>query len=87
MCRVLPLSFGGFHVWLKEPLSLRPRSDARQTALIRQAWPDSGKVYGCRKLADDLHDQGARVSENRVARLASMAAIATRIGYKRDRGR
>jgi putative transposase len=26
--------------------------------LIRQAWNDSGKVYGYRKLHDDLLDQG-----------------------------
>ena len=44
----------GFYAWLKEPLSLRAREDLRQTALIRQAWTDCGKVYGYRKLQDDL---------------------------------
>lgn len=44
----------GFYAWLKEPLSLRAREDLRQTALIRQAWTDCGKVYGYRKLHDDL---------------------------------
>lgn len=35
---------------------LNPRAleDARQTELIQQAWTDSGKVYGYRKLTDDL---------------------------------
>jgi putative transposase len=28
----------------------------RQTDLIQQAWTDSGKVYGYRKLADDLRE-------------------------------
>jgi hypothetical protein len=46
----------------KEPLSLRARDDARQTALIRQAWSDSGRVYGYRKLTDDLRDQGEYVA-------------------------
>ncbi|WP_374592002.1 IS3 family transposase [Novosphingobium sp.] len=87
MCRVLRVHFSGFYAWLKEPLSLRAQDDARQTALIRQAWSDSGKVYGYRKLADDLRDQGEQVSENRVARLASLAGIAARIGYKRRPGR
>jgi putative transposase len=32
------------------------RHDARQTELIRQAWSESGKVYGYRKLADDLRE-------------------------------
>lgn len=48
MFRVLRVHFSGFYAWLKEPLSLRTQDDARQTALIGQAWSDSGKVYGYR---------------------------------------
>lgn len=87
MCRVLQVHFSGFYAWLKEPLSHRAHEDARQTTMIRQAWNDSGKVYGYRKLTDDLRDHGEQVSENRVARLASLAGIAARIGYKRRPGR
>jgi putative transposase len=46
MCRVLLVHFSGFYAWLKEPLSRRAQDDARQTELIRQAWYESGKVYG-----------------------------------------
>jgi len=35
-------------------------------------------------LHDDLLDQGETCSENRVARLASLAGIAAQIGYKRQ---
>jgi len=84
---VLRVHFSGFYAWLKEPLSRRAQDDARQTGLIRQAWSGSGKVYGYRKLADDLRDQGEHVPENRVARLASMAGIAALVGYKRRPGR
>ncbi len=87
MCRVLRVHFSGFYAWLKEPLSQRAQEDARQTELIRQAWSDSGKVYGYRKLTDDLRDQGEQVSENRVARLAGLAGILAQIGYKRRPGR
>lgn len=87
MCRVLRVHCSGFYAWLKEPLSLRAQDDARQTELIRRAWSESGKVYGYRKLADDLRDQGEQVSENRVARLAAMAGIAAQVGYKRRPGR
>ncbi len=87
MCRVLRVHFSGFYAWLKEPLSHRAQEDARQTALVRQAWTDSGKVYGYRKLTDDLRDQGESISENRVARLASLAGIAAQIGYRRRPGR
>jgi putative transposase len=87
VCRVLRVHFSGFYAWLKEPLSRRALEDVRQTDLIRQAWSDSGKVYGYRKLADDLRDQGEQVSENRVARLASLAGILAQVGYKRRPGR
>lgn len=87
MCRVLAVHVSGFYAWVKEPLSQRALEDARQTELIRQAWTDSGKVYGYRKLHDDLLDQGEVCSENRVARLASLAGIAAQIGYKRRPGR
>jgi putative transposase len=78
--------FSGFYAWLKEPLSQRALEDVRQTEMIQQAWADSGKVYGYRKLHDDLLDQGETCSENRVARLASIAGIAAQIGYKRRPG-
>lgn len=52
MCRVLRIHVSGFYAWLKEPLSLRARDNVSQTELIQQAWSDSGKVYGYRKLAN-----------------------------------
>jgi len=87
MCRVLRVHFSGFYAWLREPLSPRAQEDARQIELIRQAWHESGKVYGYRKLCDDLRDQGEHISENRTARLASLAGVAAQIGYRRPPGR
>lgn len=87
MCRVLLVHFSGFYAWLKEPLSYRAQENARQTDIIRRAWNDSGRVYGYRKLHDDLRDQGETCCENRVARLAGLAGITAQIGYKRRPGR
>jgi putative transposase len=87
MCRVLRVHFSGFYAWLEEPLSHRAQEDVRQTELIRQAWNDSGKVYGYRKLTDDLRDLGEQISENCVAHLASLAGIAAQVGYRRRPGR
>ncbi|MCD1592223.1 MAG: IS3 family transposase [Qipengyuania citrea] len=87
MCRCLRIQPSGFYAWLKNPLSRRAKEDVRQTAMIRQAWEDSGKVYGYRKLHDDLLDQGETCCPNRVARLASrLAGIKAKIGYKRRPG-
>ena len=86
MCRCLRIYLSGFYAWLKAPLSRRAQEDARQTKLIRKAWKDSGKVYGYRKLHDNLLDQGETICPNRVARLARQAAIKAQIGYKRRPG-
>lgn len=48
---------------------------------IAQQCPERGK------LTDDLRDQGECISENRVARLASLAGIAAQVGYRRRPGR
>jgi putative transposase len=86
MCRCLRIHPSGFYAWLQAPLSKRAGEDVRQTDLIRTAWKDSGKVYGYRKLHDDLLDQGERCCPNRVARLARQAGIKAQIGYKRRPG-
>lgn len=86
MCRCLAVQPSGYYAWRKEPLSRRACEDTRQTTLIRQAWNDSGKVYGYRKLHDDLLDQGETCCPNRVARLTRLAGIKAQIGYKRRPG-
>jgi putative transposase len=86
MCHCLRIHPSGFYAWLKNPLSKRTWEDLRQTELIREAWKESGKVYGYRKLHDDLLDQGETCCPNRVARLAHLAGIRAQIGYKRRPG-
>lgn len=73
MCRCLAVQPSGYYAWRKEPLS-------------RRAWNDSGRVYGYRKLHDDLLDQGETCCPNRVARLTKLAGIKAQIGYKRRPG-
>ncbi len=82
MCCCLRIHPSDFYAWLKNPLSTRAREDARQTELLRGAWVDSGKVYGYRKMHDDLLDQGETCCPNRVALLAGLAGIKAQIGYK-----
>ena len=58
MCSMLTVHPSGFYAWLKRPFSKRALEDERQTELLKHAWEDSGKVYGYRKLHDELQDQG-----------------------------
>ena len=76
----------GFYAWLKKPLSKRARTDQRLTGLIKQAWLESGCVYGYRKLHADLCSLGERCCPNKVARLAREADISAQIGYGRRPG-
>jgi len=87
MCRCLRIQPSGPSAWLQAPLSKRAREDRRQTELLQNAWTESGKVYGCRKLHDDLVEQGESICPNRVARLAQLAGIKAQIGHERRTGR
>ena len=78
MSRCLAIQPTEIYAWRKASLSRRTREDARQIALIGQAWSDSGKVYGYRKLHDDLLDQGETCCPNHVARLTNLAGIGRR---------
>src|SRR5665213_588646 len=86
MCNMLAVHPSGFYAWLKQPFSKRAQEDERQIELLKEAWEDSGKVYGYRKLHDDLQDQGETCCPNRVARLTKLAGIKAQIGYKRRGG-
>jgi len=48
MCRVLKVHRSGFYAWLKEPLSRKAKDDRRLASMLRQAWLESGCVYGYR---------------------------------------
>jgi putative transposase len=86
MCRCFGIHHSGFYAWVNNPLSKRALEDERQTKLLQDAWKDSGKVYGYRKIHDDLVELGETCCPNRVARLARLAGIRAQIGYKHKPG-
>lgn len=86
MCRVMDVHPSGFYAWIKEPLSVRAMEDRRQIGLVKQAWLESGCVYGYRKIHDDLRELGETCGKNRVHRLMQIADIKAEVGYKRRRG-
>ncbi len=58
-----------------------------QTAMLQEAWEESGKVFGHRKLHDDLLEQGESICLNHVARLTRLAGITAQIGCRRRPGK
>lgn len=60
-CRMSRVHIRGCYASIKEPLNQRTQEDAPQTELIQQAWADSGKVFGYRKLQDDQRAMSGNV--------------------------
>lgn len=86
MCRVLGVHRSGFYAWLRQPRSRRAEADARLLGLIKQAWLESGTVYGYRKVCADLRDLGEGCSRHRVARLMKAEGLRAQRGYGRRPG-
>lgn len=83
MCWVLGVQRSGFYAWQRRPHSDRHHEDQRLLGLIKQAWLESGTVYGCRKATDDLRDLGEHCGKHRVARLMKGEGLRAQVGYGR----
>ncbi len=85
MCRVLKAPRSGFYAWQAYPPSHRELDNQRVLGLIKQAWLESGAVYGYRKVAKDLRELGEDCGKHRVYRLSDARAegLRAQIGYGR----
>ena len=81
MCRVLRLHPSGYYAWKAQPQSPRALDDQRLLGLLKQAWLESGGVYGYRKLTLDMRDMGEQCSRHRVARLLRCEGLKAQRGY------
>lgn len=85
---MLRLHPSGYYAWKAKPQSHRAIDDQRLLGLLKQAWLESGGVYGYRKLTLDMRDLGELCSKHRVARLLRCEGLKTQRGYgKRPRVR
>lgn len=90
ICRVFGLHPSGYYAWRSSPLSARGKDDQRVLGLIKHAWLQSGGVYGYRKIARELMDEGEVCGKHRVARLMRGEGLRAQVGYgrrQRARGR
>ncbi|RKR26740.1 hypothetical protein C8C93_1988 [Acidovorax sp. 93] len=51
MCKVMQVHPNGYYAWRAEPQSPRAKDDQRLLGLLKQAWLESGGVYGYRSEA------------------------------------
>jgi putative transposase len=77
----------GYYAWKQQPQSDRARDDQRLLGLLKQAWLESGCVYGYRKLTLDMRDLGETCGKHRVARLLRLEGLRSQTGYRRRSGR
>ena len=56
-------------MWLNEPESIRAIENKQLTKEIKEAFVESGGVYGSPRITAQLRRDGTRVGDNRVARL------------------
>lgn len=83
MCWVLGVQRSGFYAWRQQPHSTRAQEDQRLIGMVKQAWLESGGVYGYRKVTDDLRDLGEHCGKHRVARLMAQECLRAQVGYGR----
>jgi len=85
LCRMLKVHPSGYYAWCQQPLSARAKDDQRLLGQIKQAWLESGGVYGYRKIKDDLRDLGEACGKHRVYRLMRNEGLRSQTGYRRRR--
>jgi transposase InsO family protein len=77
-CRALRVSPSGFYAWQLRPESARARRDRHLRVRIRASHEGSRQRYGRPRIWKDLHEEGERVSEKRVARLMQVEGLRAR---------
>jgi putative transposase len=84
MCRVLEVSPAGFYVWRTRGPSVRAVTDDRLILHVRASHHRSDGTYGAPRVLGDLHDDGWRVGQKRVARLMRQDGL---VGRARPRAK
>lgn len=75
MCKELEVSPSGYYAWRGRPPSKREMANQELTAKIKQAFEDSGGVYGSPRIYQVMRKLGLMCSKNRVARLMRAAGL------------
>ncbi|WP_273062312.1 IS3 family transposase [Wolinella succinogenes] len=71
MCKTLQVHFSGYYAWAKQPESKRDIANKVVLHHIKEAYEQSGRIYGYRTVTKDLVTSGILISKKRVARLTS----------------
>lgn len=69
LCRTLEVSRSGFHEWQGRPPAPRAERRAELGEHVRRVHEDNGRIYGSRKITEELVRRDVEVCRNTVAKL------------------
>lgn len=75
MCSVLKVSRGGFYKWTVSTPSKRSIENQKLEAEVLQAFENSKKIYGSRRITLELNKKDIKISRPRVARIMQKAEL------------
>ncbi len=76
----------GYYAWKANPVSARELDNQRLLPKLKQAWLESGGIYGYRKITLDMRDLGEACGKHRVYGLLKREGLRSQTGYKRKPG-
>ncbi len=82
----LVLHPSGYYAWKANPVSARELDNQRLLPKLKQAWLESGGIYGYRKITLDMRDLGEGCGKHRVYGLLKREGLRSQTGYKRRPG-
>lgn len=82
LCEVLRVSRSGYYAWEKRPLSKRERENEGLCEEIRQVFDDNHRIYGSRKITEELTGPSRPVNRKRVARLMKKMGLRSKVSRK-----
>ena len=74
-CKLMKVRRQGYYEYLSRRDSDRETEDRQLTAKIKNIFYESNRVYGARKIREELRKEGDRVSRKRVRRLMETAGL------------
>lgn len=82
MCRVLDVSVSGYYAWpgahWARSVSQRAQANAALLVALRRIYGESQGTYGSPRIWAELHANGERCAEKRVARLIQQNQLRAR---------
>ena len=72
-CKLMKVRRQGYYEYLSGRDSARKTEDRQLTAKIKNIFYESNRIYGARKIREELRNGGDRISRKRVRRLMDEA--------------